>query len=133
MTLDNKYENNIIMNKEQLKTKVDALQANLDVRKSELSNAQVELNVALNELADAGKPVISESVAADLVEQLAEMFSSIVQDVDTSDLSPEFGLSYNEIYLEGLDMSHIGVSDHDIQAVLEEFFAIEEDEESDNS
>ena len=118
---------------EQLKTKVDALQANLDVRKSELSNAQVELNVALNELADAGKPVISESVAADLVEQLAEMFSDVVQNVDTSDLSPEFGLSYNEIYLEGLDMSHIGISDHDIQAVLEEFFAIEEDEESDNS
>ena len=133
MTLDNKYENNIIMNKEQLKTKVDALQANLDVRKSELTTAQVELNVALNELADAGKPVISESVAADLVEQLAEMFSDIVQNVDTSDLSPEFGLSYNEIYLEGLDMSHIGVSDHDIQAVLEEFFAIKEDEESDNS
>ena len=121
------------MDKEQLKTKVDALQANLDVRKSELSNAQVELNVALNELADAGKPVISESVAADLVEQLAEMFSSIVQDVDTSDLSPEFGLSYNEVYLEGLDMSHIGISDHDIQAVLNEFFAIEEDEKSDNS
>ena len=45
---------------------------------------------------------------------------------DTSDLSPEFGLSYNEIYLEGLDMSHIGISDHDIQAVLEEFFAIKE-------
>ncbi len=117
------------MDKEQLKTKVDALQANLDVRKSELSNAQVELNVALNELADAGKPVISESVAADLVEQLAEMFSSIVQDVDTSDLSPEFGLSYNEVYLEGLDMSHIGISDHDIQTVLEEFFAIEEDKD----
>ena len=121
------------MDKEQLKTKVDALQANLDVRKSELTTAQVELNVALNELANAGKPVISESVAADLVEQLAEMFSDIVQNVDTSDLSPEFGLSYNEIYLEGLDMSHIGISDHDIQAVLNEFFAIEEDEESDNS
>ena len=121
------------MDKEKLKTKVDALQANLDVRKSELSNAQVELNVAPNELADAGKPVISESVAADLVEQLSEMFSDVVQNVDTSDLSPEFGLSYNEIYLEGLDMSHIGISDHDIQTVLEEFFAIEEDEKSDNS
>jgi len=48
-------------------------------------------------------------------------------------LSPEFGLNYNEVYLEGLDMSHIGVSDHDIQAVLEEFFAIEEDEKPDNS
>jgi len=121
------------MDKEQLKTKVDALQANLDVRKSELSNAQVELNVALNELANAGKPVISESVAVDLVEQLSEVFSDIVHNVDTSDLSPEFGLSCNEVYLECLDMSNIGISDHDIQAVLEEFFTIEEDEESDNS
>ena len=121
------------MDKEKLKTKVDALQANLDVRQSELKTAQSELNVALNELADASKPVISESVAADLVEQLAEMFSDIVQNVDTSDLSPEFGLNYNEVYLEGLDMSHIGISDHDIQTVLEEFFAIEEDEKSDNS
>ncbi len=122
------------MNKEQLKTKVDALQANLDVRKSELSNAQVELNVALNELADAGKPVISESLAADLVDQISEMFSDVVSNADTSDLSPEFSIGYsNEIVLECLDMSNIGISDHDIQAVLEEFFAIKIDEDDDNS
>jgi len=121
------------MNKEQLKTKVDALQANLDVRKSELSNAQVELNVALNELADAGKPVISESLAADLVDQISEMFSDVVSNADVGDMSPEFGLSYNEITLECLDMSNIGISDHDIQAVLEEFFAIKIDEDDDNS
>ena len=121
------------MNKEQLKTKVDALQANLDVRKSELSNAQVELNVALNELADAGKPVISESLAADLVDQISEMFSDVVSNADVGDMSPEFGLSYNEITLECLDMSNIGISDHDIQCVLEEFFAIKIDEDDDNS
>ena len=122
------------MNKEQLKTKVDALQANLDVRKSELSNAQVELNVALNELADAGKPVISESLAADLVDQISEMFSDVVSNADTSDLSPEFSIGYsNEIVLECLDMSNIGISDHDIQCVLEEFFAIKIDEDDDNS
>jgi len=122
------------MNKEQLKTKVDALQANLEVRKSELTTAQVELNVAINELADAGKPVISESLAADLVDQISEMFSDVVSNADTSDLSPEFSIGYsNEIVLECLDMSNIGISDHDIQAVLEEFFAIKEDEDDDNS
>ena len=122
------------MNKEQLKTKVDALQANLDVRKSELTTAQVELNVALNELADAGKPVISESLAADLVDQISEMFSDVVSNADTSDLSPEFSIGYsNEIVLECLDMSNIGISDHDIQTVLEEFFAIKIDEDDDNS
>ena len=122
------------MNKEKLKTKVDALQANLEVRKSELTTAQVELNVAINELADAGKPVISESLAADLVDQISEMFSDVVSNADTSDLSPEFSIGYsNEIVLECLDMSNIGISDHDIQAVLEEFFAIKEDEDDDNS
>ena len=118
-----------MMDKENLQTKVEALEANVEAKRNELGVAMSEAQVAREELADAGKPVISESVAADLVEQLAEMFSSIVQDVDTSDLSPEFGLSYNEIYLEGLDMSHIGISDCDIQAVLEEFFAIEEDKD----
>ena len=63
------------MNKEQLKTKVDALQANLDVRKSELTTAQVELGVALNELADAGKPVISCDLVGDLMDQIEETFS----------------------------------------------------------
>jgi len=121
------------MNKEQLKTKVDTLQANLEVRKSELTTAQVELNVAINELADAGKPVISESLAADLVDQLSEVFSDVVSNADVGDMSPEFGLSYNEITLECLDMSNIGISDHDIQAVLEEFFAIKIDEDDDNS
>ena len=121
------------MDKEKLKTKVDALQANLEVRKSELTTAQVELNVAINELADAGKPVISESLAADLVEQIAEMFSDVVSNADVSDMSPEFGLSYNEITLECLDMSNIGISDYEIQTVIEEFFAIKIDEDDDNS
>ena len=121
------------MNKEQLKTKVEALQDNLKVKHDELTEVQEQLTVARRELANAGKPVISESVAVDLVEQLSEVFSDIVHNVDTSDLSPEFGLSCNEVYLECLDMSNIGISDHDIQAVLEEFFTIEEDEESDNS
>ena len=118
------------MNKEELMKKVDTLQANLDVRKSELSNAQVELNVALNELADAGKPVISESLAADLVDQISEMFKDVVSSADASDLSPEFSIGYsNEIVLECLDMRNIGISDHDIQAVLIEFFAIKDDED----
>ena len=121
------------MNKEQLKTKVDALQANLDVRESELRTAQVELNVALNELADAGKPVISCDLAGDLMDQIEEMFSETLNNVCPEDLSPEFGLNYNEITLECVDMSNVGFCRHELQAVFEEFFAIQDDEESDNS
>ena len=121
------------MDKEQLKTKVDALQANLDVRKSELSNAQVELNVALNELANAGKPKLSADRASDLVDLLQGMFHDILNDADTSDLSPEFSIGYdNTIELDCLDMSSIEVHACDIESVLEQIFNIVS-EESDNS
>ena len=122
------------MDKEQLKTKVDALQANLDVRKSELNNAQVELNVALNELANAGKPELSADRASDLVDLLQGMFHDILNDFDTSDLDVEFGIGYdNRIELENVDMSTIEVHSCDIETVLEEIFCIVADEESDNS
>ena len=119
------------MDKEQLKTKVDALEANADTLHKEFLKANVAVQAARQEIANAGKPVISESVVADLTEQLVEMFTDVVSNADVSDMSPEFGLSYNEITLECLDMSNIGISDYDIQAVLEEFFAIEKDEDED--
>ena len=121
------------MDKDQLKVKVEALRANEVIANEALSEARTKRARAEQELADAGKPVISESLAVALVEQISEMFSDVVSNIDPSDLSPEFGLSYNEIYLEGLDMCNIGISDHDIQAVLNEFFAIQDDEKSDNS
>ena len=121
------------MDKENLKVKVEALRANEVVAVEALDNARTKRSRAEVELANAGKPVISESLAADLVEQISEMFNDIVSNADVSDMSPEFGLSYNEITLECLDMSNIGISDHDIQVVLEEFFAIEEYEGDDNS
>ena len=122
------------MDKENLKVKVEALRANETIASEALDNAKTKRMRAEVELADAGKPVISESLAADLVEQIAEMFSDVVSNADTSDLSPEFSIGYsNEIVLECLDMSSIGISDHDIQAVLEEFFAIKIDEDDDNS
>ena len=121
------------MDKENLKVKVEALRANEVIANEALNEAKTKRLRAEVELADADKPVISESVAADLVDQLSEVFSDIVSNADVGDMSPEFGLSYNEIHLECLDMSNIGISDHDIQAVLEEFFAIEEDKDDVNS
>ena len=121
------------MDKEQLKTKVDALQANLDIRQSELKTAQSELNVALNELANAGKPKLSADRASDLVDLLQGMFHDILNDCDTSDLNAEFGIGYdNRIELENVDMSTIEVHSCDIETVLEEIFCIVA-EESDNS
>ena len=122
------------MNKEQLKTKVDALQANLDIRNSELKTAQVELDVALNELANVGKPELSADKASDLVDLLQGMFHDILNDFDTSDLDVEFGIGYdNRIELENVDMSAVEVNSCDIETVLEEIFCIVADEDDDNS
>ena len=121
------------MNKEQLKVKLAYAEAQVEQKRDELGFAASAAQVAREELANIGKPVISESVAADLVEQLAEMFCDVMRNADPSDLNPEFGLNGCEIYLECIDVSDIGVSDHDINGVLEDFFAIEEDKDEDSA
>lgn len=122
------------MNKEQLKLKVDVLQVNVESKQEELTEVRRELDVALNELANAGKPELSADRASDLVDLLQGMFHDILNDFDTSDLDVEFGIGYdNRIELENVDMSNIGVNSCDIETVLEEIFCIVADEESDNS
>ena len=121
------------MDKEQLKTKVEALQDNLKVKHDELTEVQQQLNVARNELANAGKPELSADMACDLVDLLQGMFQDILNDCDTSDLSPEFSIGYdNTIELDCLDMSSIEIHSGDIESVLEQIFNIVA-EESDNS
>ena len=121
------------MDKEQLKTKVEALQNNLQVKHDELTEVQQQLNVARNELANSGKPELSADMACDLVDLLQGMFQDILNDCDTSDLSPEFSIGYdNTIELDCLDMSSIEVHSGDIESVLEQIFNIVA-EESDNS
>ena len=121
------------MNKEQLKLKVDVLQVNVEAKQDELRDTQKELNAALNELANAGKPKLSADRASDLVDLLQGMFHDILNNCDTSDLSPEFSIEYdNTVVLDCLDMSRIEVHSCDIETVLEEIFCIVP-EESDNS
>ena len=121
------------MDKEQLKTKVEALQNNLQVKHDELTEVQQQLNVARNELANAGKPELSADMACDLVDLLQGMFHDVLNDCDTSDLSPEFSIGYdNTIELDCLDMSSIEIHSGDIESVLEQIFNIVA-EESDNS
>ena len=117
------------MNKEQLKVKVEALRANEVIANDALSNARSQRARAEQELADAGKPVVSESLVSDLIQELESVFADTISNVDTSDLSPEFGLNYNEVYLEGLDLDNVGVDTNELQVVFEQFFAIQDDEE----
>jgi len=122
------------MDKENLQTKVEALQDNLKVKHDELTEVQEQLTVARRELADAGKPVISCDLAGNLMDQIEEMFSETLLNLCASDLDVEFGIGYdNRIELENVDMSNVGFCRHDLEAVFEVFFAIQDDEKSDNS
>ena len=116
------------MNEENLQTKVEALQDNLKVKHDELTEIQQQLNVARHELANANKPVLSQDDMVNLVDLLQGMFHDILNDADTSDLSPEFSIGYdNTIELDCLDMSRIEVHACDIENVLEQVFNIESD------
>jgi hypothetical protein len=121
------------MDKEQLKVKVEALRANEVVALEALDTAKTKRMRAEQELADAGKPVISESMASDLIQELEGVFADTIGSIDTCDLSPEFSLNYNEVQLDCIDLDCVGVDTNEIQVVLDQFFAIEEDVEPDNS
>ncbi len=118
------------MDKENLQTKVEALQDNLKVKHDELTEVQEKLNVARKELANANKPTLSQDDMVNLVDLLQGMFHDILNDCDTSDLSPEFSIGYdNTIELDCLDMSRIEVHSGDIESVLEQVFNITDENE----
>ena len=116
------------MNKEQLKTKVEALQDNLKVKHDELTEVQEQLSVARRELANANKPTLSQDDMANLVDLLQGLFHDVVNEADPNDLSPEFSLDYgNEVRLDCIDMSAIEVHSGDIENVLDQVFNIVSD------
>ena len=116
------------MDKENLQTKVEALQDNLKVKHDELTEVQEQLNIARRELANANKPTLSQDDMVNLVDSLQGMFHDILNEADTSDLSPEFSIDYgNEVRLDCIDMSAIEVHSSDIEMVLEQVFNIVSD------
>jgi len=116
------------MDKENLQTKLEVLQANAEAKQEELTEILQRLNVAREELANAGKPKLSQDDMVNLVDLLQGMFHDILNDADTSDLSPEFSIGYdNTIELDCLDMSSIEVHACDIESVLERVFNIVSD------
>ena len=116
------------MDKENLQTKVEALQDNLKVKHDELTEVQEQLTVARRELANANKPTLLQDDMVNLVDLLQGMFHDILNDADTSDLSPEFSIDYgNEVRLDCIDMSAIEIHACDIESVLEEVFNIVSD------
>ena len=117
------------MDKENLQTKVETLQNNLQVKHDELTEVQEQLNVARRELVNANKPTLSQDDAVVLVEKLQDIFQDALNDADPNDLSPEFSLDYgNEVRLDCIDMSAIEIHACDIESVLEEVFNITDED-----
>ena len=113
------------MNKENLQTKVEALQDNLKDKHDELTEVQEQLNVARRELANANKPTLSQDDMVNLVDLLQGLFHDVLNEADTSDLSPEFSIDYgNEVRLDCIDMTAIEVHSGDIENVLDQVFNI---------
>ena len=116
------------MDKEQLQTKLEALEANVQAKQNELGVAMSEAQMAREELANAGKPKLSQDTMVVLVEKLQDIFQDALNDAATSDLSPEFSIDYgNEVRLDCIDMSAIEIHACDIESVLEEVFNIVSD------
>ena len=119
------------MNKFDLELKIKVLEEKAEALRSTLGVALSEAQVAREELTDLGKPVLSESMANDLVGMLESVFADTIGNIDTSDLSPEFSLNYNEISLDEIDLGNVGVDTDELHTVLSEFFAIKDDEDED--
>ena len=118
------------MDKENLQTKVEALQDNLKVKHDELTEVQEKLNVARRELANANKPTLSQDDMANLVDLLQGLFHDVLNEADPNDLSPEFSLDYgNEVRLDCIDMRASEVHSGDIESVLEQVFNITDEDE----
>ena len=116
------------MNKEQLKLRVEVLQVNMESKHDELTEVQQELSVARKELANAGKPVLSQDDMVNLVDLLQGLFHDVLNEADPNDLSPEFSLDYgNEVRLDCIDMSAIEIHSGDIENVLDQVFNIVSD------
>ena len=116
------------MDKENLQTKLEALEDNVKVKQNELGIAMSKAQIAREELANAGKPKLSQDTLVVLVEKLQDIFQDALNDADTSDLSPEFSIDYgNEVRLDCIDMSAIEIHACEIESVLEQVFNIVSD------
>ena len=124
------------MNKEQLKVKLEALEANEAIKREELGVAISSAQVAREELANINKPKITEDLAVELVSCLCRAFSDQLSNYDSGDLDIEFSLDYNNTVvvdnISGFD--DLDAPEDEFHSILEDTFNIvRELEQDDNS
>ena len=113
------------MDKEQLKVKLATLEANEKVKRDELGVATSATQVAREELAEFGKPVITEDTANDIVERVREAFRERLSEIDSSQAEVELGIEYdNTIVIEGFNLDDIEMDEDSIMEILIDTFNI---------
>jgi hypothetical protein len=114
------------MDKNQLKTKLEVLETNETVKREELGVAISATQVVREELAEFGKPVITEDVAVDLVASICRVFSEALGNIDGSDLEIDLCLEYdNKITIDGINgLDDIDEPADEIHGVLSDIFNI---------
>ena len=120
------------MNKEQLKIKLEALEANEAIKREELGVAISNAQVAREELANINKPKITEDVANELVSNLCRAFHDALDGLDSRDLNVEFSLDYNNtVVLDDISvLDDIDAPEDAFHEILSDTFAIIEAEDS---
>jgi len=116
------------MDKEQLKVKLATLEANEKIKRDELGVASSATQVAREELAEFGKPVITEDTANDIVERVREAFRERLSGVDSDQAEVELGIEYdNTIVIEGFNLDGVEMDEDSIMEILIDTFNIDHD------
>jgi len=116
------------MDKEQLIVKLNLLEVNEKVKRDELGVASSAAQVAREELAEFGKPVITEDTANDIIERVREAFRERLSEIDSDQAQVELGIEYdNTLVIESFDLDDIEMDEDSIMEILIDTFNIDHD------
>jgi hypothetical protein len=116
------------MDKKELKIKLEALEANVEVRRDELGFAMSAAQIAREEIANLGKPVITEDVANQIVSKVCEAFQEVLCTLNVPDsIEIDFSMDYdNRVVVDGISgFDEVDVDEDSIMEILIDTFNID--------
>ena len=115
------------MDKKELKIKLEALEVNVEVRRDELGFAMSAAQIAREELANLGKPVITEDVANQIVSKVCEAFQEVLCNIDSDSIEIDFSMDYdNRIVVDGISgFDEVDADEDSIMEILIDTFNID--------
>ena len=121
------------MTKDELKAKIVTLELAIEKSKSDTCNVISELDKCKKELADLSKPKLT-SQQYEAVHRAVEDGINAFDFDDSDNYSIDFGIDYDgRVHCESFCFDNAIGLEHNIIEKLEELFAVEEEDTSDNS